>query len=322
MTTSLEERVRRLLADGRLDLPAIGEGRTPQRWRSLLELARHDVSEARLGEAHVDGRQILAEAGRDHCADHLLCVWASEHPRWTVTGEAVDGGLVLHGSKAFCTGAGLVDDALVTVTVSDQTRLVLVPVDDLDPRRIDTSGWVASALSDTSTAVVDLDGVKLGADALVGDDRWYLDRPGFWLGALGPAACWGGAAIGLVDHAVANPPTDPHGLAHLGAMVAAAWSITSVLAQSGQQIDAEAPGGAPDGSSSARRRALIVRHLIDQHAADIQDRFARALGPRALLADAAVDERYQALTIYRRQCHAERDLEALGALVEPALTRA
>jgi hypothetical protein len=46
----------------------------------------------------------------------------------------------------------------------------------------------------------------------------------------------------------------------------------------------------------------------------VQDRFARALGPRALTADPAVVARDHALSVYRRQCHAERDLEVLGDL--------
>ncbi len=103
--------VRALLNEGGLDLAPIGCGRTAQRWGALTDIARHDVSLGRLAEAHVDGRQILLEAGRDHPHDRLLGVWASESPRHTLDAQMGAGSVVLRGSKAFCTGAGIVDDA-------------------------------------------------------------------------------------------------------------------------------------------------------------------------------------------------------------------
>jgi hypothetical protein len=40
--------------------------------------------------------------------------------------------------------------------------------------------------------------------------NWYLTRPGFWHGALGPAACWAGGAIGLIDAVCTLNKRDPH----------------------------------------------------------------------------------------------------------------
>lgn len=349
----LGDRIRRLEESGRLDPPPLGGGNTAGRWSALAELARHDVSEARIAEAHVDALQILAEADRARPAGCLYGVWASDHPRWRVTATAgADGDLVLHGSKAFCTGTGIVDRALVTITVDDDSTghevsgrscnegthgepddgpgdgphlLVDVSLSALAAERIDTSGWANTALADTATAVVDLTGLVVARSEVVGGHRWYLDRHGFWDGAIGPAACWAGAALGLVDHARLHPPNDPHGRAHLGAMSAVAWSLTAALDQAGREIDADTARFASIGESTdrsagrrataARARALTVRHLVDAGCAEIQDRFARALGPRPLVADAGVIERDHALSLYRRQCHAERDLEALGELL-------
>lgn len=328
---TLGNRIRSLEESGRLDLPPLGGGDTTGRWSALAELARHDVSEARIAEAHVDALQILTEADRGRQAGCLYGVWASDHPRWRVTASiGADGDLVLHGSKSFCTGTGIVDRALVTIAVDDGSTagrhlLVDVSVATLMPDRFDTSGWVNTALADTATAVVDLTGLVVARSDVVGDHRWYLDRPSFWDGAIGPAACWAGAALGLVDHARTHPPDDPHGRAHLGAMSAIAWSLTAALDRAGREIDAdgaragstgdvtaESGGGRTD---AARARALTVRHLVDAGCAEIQDRFARALGPRPLVADAGVIERDHALSLYRRQCHAERDLEALGEIL-------
>lgn len=307
--------IRTLVNTGRLELEPVGEGRTALRWRALYDLARRNVALGRLAEAHVDGHQILREAGCRHETNRLLGVWASDHPRHMLSADIVGNRVVLAGSKSFCTGAGLVDDALVTASTPAGPQLVLVPLDQLDPGRIDLSEWRATALADTRTAVVDFEGVETSAAHVVGGPGWYLERPGFWHGAIGPAACWAGAAAGLVDHVLAHAPSDPHGRAHLGGLVSAQWSMEAAFDAAGREIDA-----LPTDLVAAHRRALVVRHLVDDRCRDAQDRFGRALGPRPFVNDATIAERNEALTIYRRQCHGERDLEALGALVSRAPT--
>lgn len=323
----LAGRIRDLLGAGALDLAPIGAGHTAERWHALAALARRDVSEARIAEAHVDAMQILAEAGRPTPGARLWGVWASESPRQRVTAERLSGGRIsLHGHKGFCGGAGIVDQALVTVELDRTPQLIAVALDDLDPSGIDRTAWATSALADTATATVDLTGLVVDDDALVGAAGWYTERAGFWHGAIGPAACWAGAAQGLADHAVAHPPSDPHGRAHLGALVARSYALDAVLRQAGDEIDAASStvptdvadddGSAPGSARAAHRRALMVRHLVDVGCAEIQDRFARALGPRPLVSDVEVIARNEALSLYRRQCHAERDLAALGDLVD------
>lgn len=313
--TALADRVRGALDAGRLSLPPLGGGRTADRWAALLELGADDVGLARLAEAHVDAIQILAEAGNAPPAGRLLGVWAAEHPTATVTAarEPASGRLVLRGSKSFCSGAGIVDAALVTVVAPEGRLLVQVPTGALEPGRIDGSGWKVRALADVRTATVDLDGIVVPVEDVIGGPGWYLDRPGFWDGAIGPAACWAGAAVGLVRLAADQVGDDPHALAHLGGLAAAERALRSVLEVAGHEQD-----GQTRHPAAAARRALEVRHAVDLWCADIEQRFARGLGPRMLAFDAEAADRLQALAIYRRQCHGERDLAVLGALVSAA----
>ena len=60
------------------------------------------------------------------------------------------------------------------------------------------------------------------------------------------------------------------------------------------------------------RRALTVRHLVEQTCREILDRAARAAGPGPLAFDAAHAQRVADLTVYLRQHHGERDLEAMA----------
>ncbi len=333
MTEALVERLRAHQRAGDLDLAPIGDGQTSSRWRALLELAREDLSVARFAEAHVDAHQILREAGHHPTEGAVYGVWASDSPRWRSWGrtQGTDGPLRLRGSKAFCTGAGLIDRTLITVHPDGDEDLGQPWLVDLDLRtvtedRIDRSGWRTPALADTSTAVVDLNGLTVDSQQVIGGAGWYLSRPGFWDGAVGPAACWAGGAVGLVDHVVAHPPSDPHGRAHLGALSALAWNLEAVLDRAGREMDmsrrdqaamGERRASEASAGDRARRRALTVRHLVDVACAEVAERFARALGPRPLVTDGGIIERDRALALYRRQCHGERDLETLGRLTVP-----
>jgi hypothetical protein len=129
--------------------------------------------------------------------------------------------------------------------------------------------------------------------------------------ACGPAACWAGGAEGLVDYALKQKRRDSHTLAHLAAMQASIWAVRSFLESAGHQID-EHPGDV----LNAQRRALALRHVIEQACTDILRRFARAYGPHPLSMEEDIVERYQELDLYLRQSHGERDLETLANLTE------
>jgi alkylation response protein AidB-like acyl-CoA dehydrogenase len=304
---TLEGRLRQLQRDGKVDLPFPGKGETAARHRSLFDIGREDLSLARLAEAHVDALAILAEAGRRPNPNALYGVWAAETSDRPLRLSRTLTGLELNGSKAFCTGAGLLDRALITVSAPDQ-RIVDV---NLRVSRgalgIDCSGWHAGAFSETRTAEVAFDRVAVAEEDVIQDSDWYLDRPGFWHGACGPAACWAGGAVGLVDYACSQSRSDPHTLAHLGALHADAWTLRACLDSAGREIDED-----PVDRANARIRALTLRHVVEQACTDVLRRIARAYGPRPLAFDCHISRRYQELDLYVRQSHAERDLERLG----------
>lgn len=291
-------------------LPFPGQGGTAERHRRLLEFGREELSLARLAEAHFDGIAILAEAGRLAQPNVLYGVWASEKPGQELRLAETAQGHVIRGIKSFCSGAGIIDRALVTVEAPNPYLV------DVDLRRhseriiIDTSDWKASAFSLTNTATVTFLDLPIEKDAIVGERGFYLTRPGFWHGACGPAACWAGGAIGLVDYAQAQARSDPHTMAHLGAMVALDWSMRVLLESAGREIDQT-----PSDSRSAHRRALSLRHLIEQASSEILTRFGRAYGPHPMAFVAETANRIQELSIYLRQSHAERDLSVLGEAV-------
>lgn len=305
---NIEDLVRTLYRAGTLSIPLPGSGSTTARLRALHELGRRDLSVARIAEAHTDAIAILAEAHCSPISDALYGVWASDGPasRLQVT-RMPNGGLRLDGTKQYCSGAPFLDHALVTAHGEGALWLIAVARSACG-MSVESSGWAASAFAATGTSSVHFDNVLLGQSYLIGGPNWYLERVGFWHGALGPAACWAGGAAGLIDTARRLGRRDSHARAQLGALEAAAWGLLAILDQAGAHIDADPAGR----SGSAQREALIARHLIERACTDILDRFGRATGPQLLAFDPDTVRRYSELTLYIRQCHAERDLESLA----------
>jgi alkylation response protein AidB-like acyl-CoA dehydrogenase len=302
----LVARVREVIAQP-VSLP--GSGKTAERHLRLFDVGREDLSLARLVEAHWDAVAILAEAGREAERGALYGVWAAEAPNKVLRMDD----WAISGKKPFCSGAGMVDRALVTVK---EPVAVLIDV-DLRGReghvRFDDSAWTASAFAETKTSLATFESVVVKDSDVVGEGGYYLDRPGFWQGACGPAACWAGGAAGLLQWAVAQKRDDPHTLAHIGGMKAAVWSMQAALRAAGDEIDA-------DWSDmwAAQVRALCLRHVVEQGCTDVLRRLARAYGPHPLAMDEVIGRRYQELDIYVRQSHAERDLEALARVLREA----
>ncbi len=306
----LAGRLRRVEASGALDLPLPGGGRTADRFDALRSLGAADLSLGRLAEAHTDAVAIRAEAGLATPRGVLYGVWAAGGPSNLVTATRHGGSYRLDGTRHWCSGAGLLDRALLPVRAGDDELLVDV---DLAARRvgIDASTWRTPVMAATVTATVHFDGVELRASDVVGGPGFYLDRPGFWMGSVGVAAVWAGGATAIgatVRRGVAAH--DPHGLAHLGAVETGCWVIRAALGAAATEIDADPHAPYAVGM----RRALRVRHVVERTATEVIDRAARALGPGPLVGDADHARRVAELQLYVRQTHADADLAELGRL--------
>ncbi|MCU1396357.1 MAG: hypothetical protein JWM34_4785 [Ilumatobacteraceae bacterium] len=287
-------------------LPTPGRGRTTERFAALWELAVRSPTTGRLGEAHHDALAILDEAGRSADDSLLHAVWAAGGP--DPLRLETDGRLRLTGTKHWCSGAGVAQRALVTAEQLDgRGALVLVDL-RRDGIELVASDWVSPAFAGLDTRPVHFD-LDIAADDIVGVDDWYVRRSGFWHGAVGVAACWAGCIDGIVERMRSGWRDDPHALGHLGAIDATLWSLHAAVDAAAFEIDA-----APDDALAAHVRALRVRHIVDRSVGEMAERLTRALGPGPLAHRPDVHLHLAETELYRRQCHAERDLEVLGGL--------
>ncbi len=287
--------------------PLPGHGASDRRLRLLAAEARRDLVLGRLVEAHADALAILAELTGTPPAiagtRRRWGVWAAGPPT-AVRADAAGAGWSLRGRKRWCSGATFLTHALVDATTDSGQQLMAV---DLSHPAVVVGDpdWVGPGMAGTDTRTVEFHGVP--GDG-VGPPDAYVARPGFWMGAIGVAACWHGGMVAVAEplRRAAEIRADTHRLVHLAAVHVAIEQNRAHLDQAAQCLDA-----APTADHAVLART--VRAAVERNAATVIDRVGRALGPEPLAHDARHAGLVADLHVYLRQHHAERDLEALGA---------
>lgn len=296
--------------DGGGTLSPSGPCRTWRRLARLADVASRDLSVGRLFEGHIDALGILEEAGSPAVPGALYGVWAARSGEDPVCALPVPGGWRLTGTKPFCSGAGMLDRALVTAEAPDGYRLFDIVVADQVERHVPGS-WPAVGMADSASDTLVLGGPAVPLARAVGPPGFYLDRAGFWPGAIGVAAAWYGGARGLVEHlgAAMSPDDDPHALAELGRAVSRVRAMSDVLQSAARRVDAGSPAGGESPELTARATREIVHDLCLRVLAEV----ASAGGAGPLCHDGDQARRAADLYIYLAQHHA-RDPAAVGRL--------
>lgn len=301
-----------------LDLPLTGEGRTREQWELLASVAAVDLSAARVLEPHLDALSILSQAGLPAPAG-LLGVYASESGGRTPTVTRADDGVWrLDGDKPWCSLADTCSHAVVTGTDPEGVRHALL-VDLRHPgvTPADTA-WPALGLAPITTVGLHFDAVP---GTPVGEDEWYLTRPGFAWGGIGVAAVWLGGAVHLArtlraqieqraaaaaDGSGTGP--DQIGLAALGRVDRLLHAMAALLARAADDVDA---GRLDHGLGMVE--ADRIRGTVAQLCAEVADVVGQATGPGPLTADASHARAAADLQVYLRQHHGHRDDARLAA---------
>jgi alkylation response protein AidB-like acyl-CoA dehydrogenase len=288
-------------------LPLPGRGDTWTRFVRLGQVAGQDLALARLAEGHADAVAILDEAGNAG-SPGLYGVWAARSSAGDLRATAHPGGWQLDGVKGFCSGAGLIDRALVTADGPDGAYLF-----DVDLRAagitVIPDSWPAVGMAASASAAVSFDSVDIRTEQAVGHPGFYTSRIGFWWGAAGVAACWWGGAVGLLagvrDQLSGGEPGD-HASAAFGSASARVVSMRETLRWTAGVIDG--PADVP----AARRAARTAREVLHDGAVAVLAAAAAAGGARPICLDRAQSQRSADLYAYLAQHHVGPDAAALG----------
>lgn len=319
--TTPGDALRNVVAAGLGSLPLPGHGDTLTRWQWLAAVSARDLGAAKLIEGHADALAILAELGAPSPpAGSLWATWAAEPPAARVDARpAADGTARLNGTKAWCSGAAEVTHAVMSAWNAEGEPVLVALRLDQPGVTVSSRGWHAVGMEATQSVEIDL--VEARAD-WVGRPHDYVNRPGFWQGGAGIAACWYGGACAIAravhsacvkQSASAGSTTDPapspaaaFRLAHLGAIDVALSQTAALLREAAAWIDA-----AP--RADALAVALRVRASAEAAAWQVLDHAGRALGATPYCRDPHYARMAADLPVFIRQSHAEQDLAALAA---------
>lgn len=151
---------------------------------ALRAVGRADLSAGRLLEGHVNAIRLLSALGsvaqRQRAArlvddGGMLGIWAADLKVDPARVDVDSNGL--RGAKAFCSGAGALAAALVTVSTEAGSQLLWL--DAPEASRIDLGTWQPTGMAATESAVVRLDGLTFDPGDLVGAPGAYTIEPDF-----------------------------------------------------------------------------------------------------------------------------------------------
>ena len=300
--------LRQIAADGD-QIPKPGSGATLARFAALADWATRDLSLARLVEGHVDTLAILAEAGKKPDSGAVYGVWAARQSIGGTTALRAADGWHLEGTKTFCSGSTRIDRALVTADSEDGYRLFDISVDE-NVKGAHAGSWPAVGMANSLSETLDFGGPPVPGSRAIGPPNFYLERPGFWHGATGVAACWYGGARGLVQEVVRSIGSHPSEIvaAEIGHAVAHTELMRRTISSAAREIDDDPRDRAGD----AKRRALVVRHAAHHAAQQVLVHAAAAGGARPFCLNAEQSQRVADLYVYLAQYHGPQDANVLG----------
>lgn len=283
----------------------------------LRLLGAGHLAVGRLFEAHVNALRLIvrygaagqiAAAAEDAKAGRLFGLWVTDPPEGGLALGAVG---LLRGRKQFCSGAGHVQRAVVTVAVDGGTRLAVaaglgtvVHVTPLD------GGLQGMRAAVTGQAAFD------GAPAeLFGAPGDYLREPDFSAGAWRTSAVTLGGVEALLSEAIQQlrgrrRTDDPHQQARMGEALIAAETARLWMGEASRVAE----DGAAD-PSGAIAYVNLARIAVEQACLSVIGLVQRSLGVAAFVRPNPVERLCRDLATYLRQPAADMVLTEAAAHV-------
>jgi alkylation response protein AidB-like acyl-CoA dehydrogenase len=284
----------------------------------LRRIGAASLPVGRLFEGHLNAAQLIGLYGtpplQRRCAETvraggLLGVWGADGPE-PLTARTAANGFVLSGTKAFCSGVGLVEQALVSALVGHATRLFCLDV--RDPARFDLAQWQVSGMRATRSGGFDFSGMVVAADAVVGERDVYYAEPWFLGGMYRMCAVQLGGLDELVTQVTAalrlrgksGDQLAQYRLGQVASLRALANHATAAVARTIAQ-------GAP--ADEIAREAVLMREGVEHCIVAALDIIERGLGTQLHRENLAVSRLRRDLSFYIRQAAVDDRLIAVGS---------
>jgi alkylation response protein AidB-like acyl-CoA dehydrogenase len=280
----------------------------------LRRIGRASLSVGRLVEGHANAMLLITlygttsqrdRAGQDVARGRLYGVWGADgEPPLSLAGTGSHPRL--SGSKAFCSGLGLVDCAVLTARQPSGAAQMLL-ADVSDPSRADASAWQVSGMRATASGRYDFNGVDA---ELLGRPGDLLHEPHFEGGTWRYAALHVGGLEALAEafraylktRGRADEPLQRRRLADIVGLAETA----RLRVESAATAVATADAGNVE---LAVARALLAREAVEQCCLEAMAICDRGIGTLGFRSGSLVDLVRRDLGLFLRQANLDGKLE-------------
>ncbi|WP_454817363.1 acyl-CoA dehydrogenase family protein [Labrys neptuniae] len=286
----------------------LGAPHWPRLHEALRSLGAADLSIGRLFEGHCNAIDLLQRYGTSAQLDSL----ASSVRRGAMTGvwgadgkdplciERSKGGWILRGGKILASGADFLSRPLVTANSEAGQRIVLLELQG-EEARVDLSRWTPQGMRSSATGSIDLSGITIPDENLIGEPGDFMRQPYFSGGSWRFCAVHLGAIERLVDLYLSQLRArqrgeDPYQLQRVAICLAAARTAASWTRAAARHLALKA-----DDAQGCVALSNLTRGVTERAALDVMDTIQRGIGLASFMRPDPIERISRDLRTYLRQ---------------------
>lgn len=290
---------------------------TPALLKLLKDIGKANLSVGRIFEGHINTLYLIhlyaSETQRNNwyhgvkAHRHLFGIWNTQD-KDGITFNLNKHKLEIQGSKTFCSGATLVNRALITGNINHFDKqgwqMTIINMDGLESHRIDRKSWKPLGMKASGSYTVDFSGYPIQEAEMLGLPGIYLNQPYFNGGAIRFAAVQLGGAEALAQATInylneLGRTGDTFQQLRLSKIMSAVLTGRLWLQQAGKHYDAWADEGNHNNELIAF--ANMTRVNIEEICLQVMEDCNRCVGARGLMAPYPLERVFRDLTFYLRQ---------------------
>lgn len=303
-----------MLPGGALDFNL---GDTKSLLKILKDVGKANLSVGRIYEGHVNALHLIhlyatAEQQRlwyeEVKSEHyLFAVWNTQEADGVFFNPTQED-FELGGSKSFCSGAGVVNRAIVTGNIDTKGRkgwqMAVVPMAQLDKQRIDQNSWQPLGMKASCSYRVNFSGYRVAAEDLLANPGIYLEQPYFSAGAIRFAAVQLGGAEAIAADTFSylknlGRTGDPIQRMRLSSIMNQLTSGRLWISKAGEEFDKLHDHY--DQATALVAFANMARVMVEEICLVILQESNKCVGARGLMAPNTLERLHRDLTFYLRQ---------------------
>jgi alkylation response protein AidB-like acyl-CoA dehydrogenase len=307
--------------------------RTDELLRLLKDVGRSNGAIGRIFEGHINTLYLIHlyadEEQRAYWYNEvevnkkMFGVWNTDG-KTGISFQVTDNDLLIDGAKGFCSGADLVDYALIggktDQPASDSDwQMVIVPMKEVEEYRIDRNSWQPMGMKASVSYTIDFSGIRLSPKSLLGQPGDYLKSPYFLGGSIRFAAVQLGMAEAVYNKTLEflrglNRLEDPFQKMRIGKMAMAIQTGQLWIEKGGQNFDEW-----KENETFYKRLvayANLNRLTIEAVCLEVMQQSTLCVGAKGLMGPGDLERWHRDLSYYLRQPAPDATLQnAAGYLI-------